>query len=81
MNDLYKSRTNKIISGVCGGIAERYNIDASIVRLVCLALCLFTGFGWLIYIAAIVIIPDDPTDRIDYDSDVESEIEFKDDIE
>lgn len=56
---LYRSEKNKELAGVCGGISEVYNIDISLVRLICVALCLFTGFGLVIYIAAALIIPSE----------------------
>ncbi len=55
---LYKSRTNKKIAGVCGGIAEYLNIDPTIVRLVWVLATLFVGCGILAYIIALIIMPD-----------------------
>lgn len=56
---LYKSEEEKMISGVCGGIAEYLNIDPSIVRLVAALLIFASGFfiGIAIYIIAAVILP------------------------
>ena len=42
---LYKSRQNRMLCGVCGGIAEYFNIDPTIVRLITVALCLGAGSG------------------------------------
>lgn len=53
---LYRSNRNKMICGVCGGIAEYFNIDPSIVRLVA-AILAFSGKGILIYFLAAIIIP------------------------
>ena len=54
---LLKSEDKKI-SGVCGGIAEYYNLDPTIVRLATAALAIFSlGAGILIYLAAALIIP------------------------
>lgn len=56
---LYKSSTNRMLTGVCGGIAEYFNIDPTIVRLLCVLVgC--SGAGVFVYIAAAVIIPDAP---------------------
>ncbi len=70
---LYRSRRNKTISGVCGGIAGYFNIDATIVRLIWVAAFLLSaGFPALLaYIAAVFIIPlepdsDDNNDNIYY---------------
>jgi len=55
---LYKSATNKVISGVCGGIAEYFNVDPTIVRLIVVILSLGgAGSPILIYIIAAIIIP------------------------
>lgn len=53
---LYRSNRNKMICGVCGGIAEYFNIDPSLVRLVA-AILAFSGKGILIYFLAAIIIP------------------------
>lgn len=56
---LYRSQTDRKICGVCGGIAEYFNIDPTLVRLggVLLA-CVSFGTGVLAYFVAAVIIPD-----------------------
>lgn len=54
---LYKSATNRVICGVCGGIGEFFNIDPTIIRLLCVLLC-FTGSGIIAYIIAAIIIPE-----------------------
>ena len=58
---LCKSRTNVMIDGVCGGIAEYFNIDATLVRLGVLAAIFFTGVvpGLFIYLGAAVVMPRD----------------------
>lgn len=57
---LYKSRTNKTISGVCGGLAEYFDIDVTIVRLIWVAFILMGGSGILAYIIAALVIPEEP---------------------
>ncbi|HOB34250.1 MAG: PspC domain-containing protein [Firmicutes bacterium] len=55
---LYRSRTNVMISGVCGGLAEYFDIDPTLVRLGYVLLTLFTLFsGVIFYIIAALIIP------------------------
>lgn len=54
---LCKSRTDKMIAGVCGGIANYLNCDATVVRLVAAALVLFVGSGLLLYIIAAIVMP------------------------
>lgn len=57
---LYKSSTDKKIAGVCGGIAEYFNIDSTLVRLAWVVFCLLGGSGVLAYIIAALIMPDRP---------------------
>ncbi|MCQ97404.1 PspC domain-containing protein, partial [Listeria monocytogenes] len=52
MKKLYKSSSQKMIAGVCGGIAEYFGIEVTIVRLVWVAASLFLGSGILLYIIA-----------------------------
>ena len=58
---LYKSRDEKMIDGVCGGIAEYFDIDPTLVRLIW-AVFGATGSGILAYIIAAVIIPTRPAE-------------------
>ncbi len=60
MKKLYKSRYDRKISGVCGGIAEYLNVDSTWIRLAWAALVLFLGTGILAYILAALILPDNP---------------------
>ena len=55
---LYKSTVNRMLSGVCGGIAEYFDIDPTLVRLVWVIITLMGGAGILAYIIAAIIIPD-----------------------
>ena len=57
---LYKSNTNKMLEGVCGGIAEYFGIDPTIVRLAWVVFCALGGSGILAYIVAAIIIPSAP---------------------
>ena len=57
---LYKSNTNKMLEGVCGGIAEYFGIDPTIVRLAWVVFCALGGSGILAYIIAAIIIPNAP---------------------
>ena len=57
---LYKSNQNKMIDGVCAGIAEYFNIDPTLVRLGAVVLCCMGGSGILAYIIAAVVIPRRP---------------------
>ena len=55
---LYKSAVNRMLCGVCGGIAEYFDIDPTLVRLVWVIITLMGGAGILAYIIAAIIIPD-----------------------
>ena len=55
---LYKSNTNKMICGVCGGLGEFFGIDPTIIRLICAILGLMGGSGIVAYLLAAVIIPN-----------------------
>ena len=59
---LYKSKKNKMLGGVCGGIGEYFNIDPTLVRLGVVALSLAAGGGLLAYIIAAIIIPEAPAE-------------------
>ena len=57
---LYKSNQNKMIDGVCGGIAEYFGIDPTVVRLIWALFSLMGGSGILAYNIAAIIIPRSP---------------------
>ena len=57
---LYKSNQNKMIDGVCGGIAEYFGVDPTVVRLLWALFSLMGGSGILAYIIAAIIIPRNP---------------------
>ena len=54
---LYKSEKDRKISGVCGGIAEYFNIDSTIIRLAWVIFCCLGGSGVLAYIIAAIVMP------------------------
>lgn len=58
---LYRSSTNKVVAGVCGGLGEYSGIDPVVIRLIWALVVVFTGFvpGVLVYILAIFLIPLD----------------------
>ena len=55
MKKLTKSNNNSMISGVCGGIGEYFNIDPTIVRI---AWVILSPLGFLAYIACAIIMPN-----------------------
>lgn len=54
---LYRSKTNKMIAGVCGGIAEYFQIDPTVVRLIAVLSIFLNGFGILAYIILMIVVP------------------------
>lgn len=54
---LYRSQTQKMIAGVCGGLAEFLNLDPTVVRLIFVLLALGAGHGVLIYLVLWLIMP------------------------
>ena len=57
---LYKSVKDRKLTGVCGGIAEYFDIDSNIVRIMWLILVLCAGTGLLAYIICAIILDDNP---------------------
>lgn len=58
MDRLHRSRTNRVILGVCGGLAEYFRIDAVLVRIICILVAM-SGVGFFIYLVAALIMPED----------------------
>jgi phage shock protein PspC (stress-responsive transcriptional regulator) len=54
---LYRSETDRMIAGVCGGFAEYFNIDPTVVRLIFVFFVLWGGGGVLAYIICWIVIP------------------------
>ena len=54
---LYRIEEGKKIAGVCGGVAEYFNIDPTVVRLVWALVSCFAGAGVIAYIAGAIIMP------------------------
>jgi len=61
MKRLYRSKKERILGGVCGGLAGHTGVDPSIIRLVWIVVTLISiGLGIVIYLAAWIIVPEDP---------------------
>ncbi|ADU27698.1 PspC domain-containing protein [Ethanoligenens harbinense] len=59
---LYRSRTQRMLAGVCGGIAEYFNIDPTLIRLGWVIFACMGGTGVLAYIIAAIVIPLSPVE-------------------
>ena len=63
---LYRSKTEKKLAGVCGGIAKYLNIDVNVIRVIWAVVALCTvGTALLAYLICAIIFPEEPTDYID----------------
>lgn len=54
---LYKSNYNRMLAGVCGGIAEYFGIDPTVVRLAWVLFCALGGSGIMAYLVAAIVMP------------------------
>jgi phage shock protein C len=57
---LYRSRDERMLAGVCGGLAKYFRIDPTIIRLIFVVLALAGGPGLLIYIIMWIVVPEEP---------------------
>ncbi len=57
---LYRTKQDKKLAGVCGGVAKYFDLDPTVVRLIWAIVCLFAGTGILAYIVCALIIPEEP---------------------
>ena len=58
MKKIFRSNDEKIIAGVCGGFAQYFAIDATIVRLIWIFFTIFGGIGIIAYIVSLILIPN-----------------------
>ncbi|MCI6774993.1 PspC domain-containing protein [Methanobrevibacter boviskoreani] len=56
---LYRSRDDKFLAGVCGGLADYFNTDSNLIRILWIILILFKGAGLFVYLIAWLIIPEE----------------------
>ena len=59
-NKIYRSRTNSMIAGICGGLGEYLNVDPTIIRVVAVLLIFAKGIGLLAYLVSWIIMPRRP---------------------
>lgn len=63
---LYRTRNERMLNGVCGGLAQYFNMDPTIIRLIVVAITFATGPGMLLaYLILAVIIPEEPAGYIE----------------
>ena len=56
---LHRSRTEKMIAGVCGGLAEYFGVDPTLIRVLWVLITLLAGFGVLLYLILWLVMPLD----------------------
>ncbi|HEY9481163.1 MAG TPA: PspC domain-containing protein [Candidatus Paceibacterota bacterium] len=58
---LYRSRKDRVFGGVCGGLAEYFDVDATVIRLILVFIVICTGFapGVLAYLIALAVVPEE----------------------
>jgi phage shock protein C len=57
---IYRSRKDRILGGVCGGMGNYFNLDPVLVRVIWVVLLFAAGVGFLAYILAWILIPEEP---------------------
>ena len=57
---LYRSRTNRKLAGVCGGLAQYFNTDPTLIRVLFVVLALLGGPGLVIYLLMWILVPEEP---------------------
>jgi phage shock protein C len=58
---LYRSRSNRQVAGVCGGLAQYFNLDATLIRILFVVLAVLGGSGLVLYVAMWIIVPNEPS--------------------
>jgi len=76
---LYRSSTDKMVAGICGGLGEYLGVDPIVVRLVMVGLTLGGGSGVLLYIILAIIIPKEPTGTTEEEMTETPKIKTKED--
>lgn len=66
LKKLYRLRQDKMLFGLCGGIARMINVDASLLRILLVVVTILTGFPILIYLLAALVVPKEPPIYSDY---------------
>ena len=72
---LYRSRSDRMLAGVCGGIGAYFDIDGTVIRLLFVLFALVFGGGLLLYIFLLIIMPIEPDFPMGGETVVEEEIE------
>jgi phage shock protein C len=63
MKKLYRSRRNRVLFGVCGGLGEYFKIDPTLIRILFIIAAFLRGSGILLYLILAVVIPDESREK------------------
>ena len=66
---LYRSNTDKVIAGVCGGLGEYFEVDPTIIRIIFVILAVWGGAGIILYIIGIIIMPEKEGEKMKNNND------------
>jgi len=61
---LYRSRTERWIAGVCGGLSDYFNVDVIALRVAFVVLALWNGFGLVLYLLLVILLSDEPLTEV-----------------
>ncbi len=61
---LYRSKVDRIFAGICGGFAEYFNVDVTIVRIIWLVLAFFQGIGIVLYLVCLFVMKENPEQSV-----------------
>src|SRR2546428_11579343 len=61
---LYRSRTERWIAGVCGGLSDYFNVDVIAPRVAFVLLALWNGVGLVLYLLLVILLPDEPLTEV-----------------
>lgn len=57
---MYRSREHRVLAGVCGGLADKFGLPPTLVRVIWLLLSLLPGPMWVVYVVMWILIPEEP---------------------
>jgi phage shock protein C len=57
---LYRSKSDRVLAGVCGGLAQYFNLNATLIRVLFVLLAVLGGSGLVLYVALWIIVPNQP---------------------
>jgi phage shock protein C len=57
---LYRSRSNRKLAGVCGGLAQYFNTDPTLIRVLFVVFALLGGPGLVVYLVLWIVVPEEP---------------------